>query len=489
MSLITWLIIIILVLNTTGAIFTVLREVRDISTTWAWLLVLIFLPIIGFGFYLFAGRGLSTKKLRRIQREYESGVKAFVSLQKHENARNKLLPPTDYTPAAKALTAFFLNTAQAPVLAHNQVQLYTDGEKKFAALFRDIESAKHYIYVEYYTIYNDELGNQFQQLLIKKAKQGVTVKVLYDAWGSMGASAKWWRRLTDVGGQVESYFSSKHPITDFRLNYRDHRKIVVIDDHVGYIGGFNVGDQYVSRKPKFGYWRDTHLRIIGNTIYALKIRFTMDWNATVGEKDEIAYNVEQDSPGGQSGEVMTAGSTPIQIVASGPDRPTQQIKLGYTKLITSATKSVWIQSPYLVPDDTVIDALVSAAMSSIDVRIMIPDMPDHPFIFRATQYYATYLARAGVKIYHYQHGFMHAKTVVVDDAIASVGSANFDIRSFKLNFEVNAFIYDRKVAGTLAEIFEADMKQSYLLTPAIIASQSRWLRFKQDFSRLLSPIL
>ncbi len=215
----------------------------------------------------------------------------------------------------------------------------------------------------------------------------------------------------------------------------------------------------------------------------------MDWNATVGEQDEIAYNVEQYSTENRSNESMTAGSTPIQIVASGPDRPTQQIKLGYTKLITSATKSVWIQSPYLVPDDTVIDALVSAAMSGIDVRIMIPDMPDHPFIFRATQYYATYLARAGVKIYHYQHGFMHAKTVVVDDAIASVGSANFDIRSFKLNFEVNAFIYDRKVAGTLAEIFEADMKQSYLLTPAIIASQSRWLRFKQDFSRLLSPIL
>ncbi len=167
---------------------------------------------------------------------------------------------------------------------------------------------------------------------------------------------------------------------------------------------------------------------------------------------------------------MTAGSTPIQIVASGPDRPTQQIKLGYTKLITSATKSVWIQSPYLVPDDTVIDALVSAAMSGIDVRIMVPDMPDHPFIFRATQYYANYLARSGVKIYHYQHGFMHAKTVVVDDAIASVGSANFDIRSFKLNFEINAFIYDRKIAGTLAEIFQADMAKSFYC-PEIISNQ------------------
>ena len=215
----------------------------------------------------------------------------------------------------------------------------------------------------------------------------------------------------------------------------------------------------------------------------------MDWNATVSKKDEIAYSVEQDSADSVTADSLTAGATPIQIVASGPDRPTQQIKLGYTKLITSANKSVWIQSPYLVPDDTVIDALVSAAMSGIDVRIMIPDMPDHPFIFRATQYYANYLTRAGVKIYHYEHGFMHAKTVVVDNAIASVGSANFDIRSFKLNFEINAFIYDRKVASSLGQIFEADMARSYLLTPELIAKQSSWLRFKQDFSRLLSPIL
>ncbi|MHA3066138.1 cardiolipin synthase [Lacticaseibacillus saniviri] len=484
MTTIMWIVVAILVLNTLGAIITVLREVRDISTTWAWLLVLIFLPVIGFGIYMFAGRGLSAKKVQQIQEQYVAGVDAFLALQKHENNRNRLLPPSDLSPASRELVNLFLNTDQAPVLGNNQLQIYTDGEKKFAALFRDIDAAKSFIYIEYYTIYADQLGHELQRHLVAKAKEGVTIKVLYDAWGSLGATAKFWRPLTDVGGQVETYFSSQHIFTDFRLNYRDHRKVVVIDDAVGYIGGFNVGDQYVSRDPKFGYWRDTHLRVQGDTVQALKVRFLMDWNATVKDDKQIAYSVkplENTEP--------SQLNTPIQIVASGPDNHHQQIKFGYTKMISSATESVWIQTPYLVPDDTVFDALTSAALSGIDVRIMVPDMPDHPFIFRATQYYANALTALGVKVYHYQNGFLHAKTMIVDGKIASVGSANLDIRSFKLNFEINAFIYDRQVAGQLRDIFEDDLKKSRLLTVEEINHQSRWLHFKQRFSRLLSPIL
>jgi len=484
MSTIFWIIALLLVINTVGAIFTVLREVRDISTTWAWLLVLILLPFIGFGIYLFAGRGLSAKKIRLIQGQYTDGISNFLDLQKRENARNRLLPETDLSLTSKEMINLFLTTDQAPVLAHNQVQIYTDGEKKFAALFRDIDAAKDYIYIEYYTIYNDQLGNELQRHLIDKAKQGVEVKVLYDAWGSLGATPKWWRALTDVGGQVESYFSSRHLFTDFRLNYRDHRKVVVIDDAIGYVGGFNVGDQYVSRDPKFGYWRDTHLRVVGDTVQALKIRFIMDWNATVATTRQLAYNVSLPEAHEQ-----WQHETPMQIVASGPDNPTQQIKMGYTKMIASATESIWIQSPYLVPDDTVFDALVSAALAGIDVRVMVPDMPDHPFIYRATQYYANALTRAGVKVYHYQNGFLHAKTVVVDGRIASVGSANFDIRSFKLNFEIVAFMYDRRMAQQLRSIYTEDLAHCYLQTEEMIRQQSHWLTFKQQFSRLLSPIL
>lgn len=484
MSGLAWFILIVLLVNTLGAIITVLGSHRDISTTWAWLLVLLFLPVVGFFFYLFAGRGLSARKLRQIQAEYTRGIAAFVTLQKHENTHGRLLPPKEKTPAAQALVGLLLNIAEAPILTNTDVTIFTDGPTKFAALFADIEAAHDYIFIEYYTIYNDALGNQLRDLLIQKAQAGVTVRVIYDAWGSMGASRRFWRPLVAAGGAVESYFSSQYLFLDFRLNYRDHRKLVIIDDHVGYIGGFNVGDQYVSRNQKFGFWRDTHLRLIGNTVMALKVQFTMDWNATVGLDQQLPYAVAA-MPLLKAPTMQNA----IQIVASGPDNPTQAIKSGYVKMINSATRSIWIQTPYLIPDDTVQDALISAALAGIDVRIMIPNMPDHPFIYRATQYYANALCAAGVKVYHYQKGFLHAKTVVLDHRIASVGTANLDIRSFKLNFEVNAFIYATPLAQQLTAIFEKDMQDALLLTPALIKQQSFWLRFKQYGSRLLSPIL
>lgn len=491
MSLVTTIITAILVINIIAAIFTVLRSVRDISTTWAWLLVLISLPVIGFAIYLFAGRGLSAKKVRAIKTEYRRGSKAFVAMQKHENTHDRLLPAAVSSTAAKELTTLFLNTASAPVLGDNSVKLYFDGKDKFAQLFADIEAAKDHVFVEYYTIYNDQLGNQLRDLLIKKAKEGVTVKVLYDAWGSLGAGRKFWAPLIATGAKAEAYFSSQHLITDFRLNYRLHRKIVVIDDAIGYIGGFNVGDQYVSRKQKFGFWRDTHLRIRGNTVYALKVQFLMDWNATVPDDQAAPYELDLAplSPENLAHSNIHLGQAPMQIVASGPDSDAQQIKYGYVKMIASATKSIQLQTPYLIPDDTAMDALITAALAGIDVQVMVPDMPDHPFIFRATQYYANYLSRFGIKVYHYQNGFLHAKTLVIDDAIASVGSANFDIRSFKLNFEVNAFIYDTDIAQQLSAAFDEDLKHSQFLSPQVIKGQGRWLRFKQYFSRLLSPIL
>ena len=481
MSLFTELFIIFLIVNTIGAIFTVLRSVRDIATTWAWLLVLIFLPGIGFVIYLFVGRRLSAKKMRLIQAEYAKASAAFVHLQKAANAKGRLVPTT--TKAGQELINLFLNLARAPLLHNGDVKLFYDGQAKFAALFADIEAAQSEILVEYYTIYPDALGTQLRDLLIKKAQQGVTVRVVYDAWGSMGASAKWWRPLIQAGGWAESYFSSKHLIADFRMNYRLHRKIVIIDDQIGYIGGFNVGDQYVSRSSKFGFWRDTHLRIVGNTVMALKIQFIMDYNATVSDGRQLPY------PSQPLAEAPLPTSGAMQIVASGPESAGQQIKFGYVKLISGATKSVWLQTPYLIPDDTVYDALMNAALSGIDVRVMIPDMPDHPFIFRATQYYATALTQVGVKVYHYQNGFLHAKTMVVDGHLASVGSANLDIRSFKLNFEANAFIYDDDLADQLQQAFIEDQKHARLLTMDAIHAQSHWLRFKQQFSRLLSPIL
>lgn len=484
MSILWFIIVAIIILNTIFAIITVFRQPRDISATWAWLLVLILLPVIGFILYMFTGRGLSRHKIFSLQTQIEDGLAAKIHVQKQENAAQRLLPPTELSTESTELVNLFLFLDKAPLTKNNHVEIITDGHEKFRLLFQDILAAKHSIHIEYYTIYNDRIGNQLMTLLKKKAAEGVEVNVIYDAWGSHGATKKWWSQLEKVGGHVEAFFSSKHSLTDFRLNYRDHRKIVVIDGEIGYVGGFNIGDQYLGRLPKFGYWRDTHLRILGEAVASLQIRFTMDWNATVGPEDKLSYD-ENYFPEVSS----TPGNVSMQIVSSGPNSDLEQIKMGYLKMITSATKSIWIQSPYLIPDDSIIDALRIASLSGIDVRIMIPDMPDHPFIYRATQYYARLLHNSNIKIYLYRNGFLHAKTFIVDEHIASVGTANLDIRSFKLNFEVNAFIYDQEVAKQLHDIFLNDLKHTDLLTNEMLQKQSQWLRFKQRFSRLLSPIL
>lgn len=484
MSFLWFTLITIFVLNTFFAIITVFRQPRDISATWAWLLVLILLPVVGFILYMFTGRGLSRHKIFSLQTQVEDGLAAKIHVQKQENAAQRLLPPTELSTESTELVSLFLSLDKAPLTKNNHVEIITDGHEKFRLLFRDILAAKSSIHIEYYTIYNDRIGNQLMKLLKQKAAEGVEVNVIYDAWGSQGATKKWWSQLEKVGGHVNAFFSSRHYLTDFRLNYRDHRKIVVIDGEIGYVGGFNIGDQYLGRLPKFGYWRDTHLRILGEAVASLQIRFTMDWNATVGPKDKLSYD-EKYFP-----EVSSApGNVSMQIVSSGPNSDLEQIKMGYLKMITSATKSIWIQSPYLIPDDSIIDALRIASLSGIDVRIMIPDMPDHPFIYRATQYYARLLHESNIKIYLYRNGFLHAKTFVVDEHIASVGTANLDIRSFKLNFEVNAFIYDQQVAHQLHDIFLNDLTHADLLTNEMLQKQSQWLRFKQRFSRLLSPIL
>ena len=264
-----------------------------------------------------------------------------------------------------------------------------------------------------------------------------------------------------------------------------HRKIVVIDGKIGWTGGFNVGDQYLSRSEKFGYWRDTHGRIVGTASFSLQEIFIRDWNASVkNESDQLDYEeryfvIEKD----------TGGQAEIQVVADGPENKIDILKSAFVKMILSADEKVWIQTPYLIPDDVMFNALVTAARSGVDVRIMIPNMPDHPFIYRATQYYANLLHKMGIKIYHYDNGFLHAKTIVMDDNLCSFGSTNQDIRSYELNFEVNAFVYDETLTKQMQQIFLADQEKCYVLTDEIIANQSYWLRFKQNFSRLLSPIL
>lgn len=485
MQIVNWIILAIVLLDWVAAIITVFHSPRNIAATWAWLLVLVVIPVFGFILYLFTGRGLGNTKLFRLRTADRIGLKEIIDAQRSTLPRLKRTDTDEITQHRAATVEMFRQLDNAPLIRRNAVEIITDGNDKFARMFADIKAAKHSIHIEYYTFYSDKIGTQLRDLLVQKAQEGVDVRVVYDAFGSHGTTNHWFKPLHDAGGKTIPFVTSRNAVVSFRLNYHDHRKIVVIDGKIGYTGGFNVGDQYLGRAPKFGYWRDTHLRIIGHGVQLLQVRFIMDWNSSVNQADRLAYDLKYfPAP-----DKEISGTTSMQLVTSGPDSTTEQIKLGYIKLINAARRRVWIQSPYLVPDDAVITALRMAAAAGIDVRIMIPCMPDHPFIYRATQYYANYLHQFGIKVYIYNNGFLHAKTMLVDDDMVSVGSANQDFRSYSLNFEVNTFMYDHSIVRQLADIFQSDMEESTELTDKMIDAQGRWLRFKQLFSRLLSPVL
>lgn len=478
-------------INIAFAIWTVFRSRRDIASTWAWLLVLSVFPIVGFILYLFVGRQMSHDEIFSIQDEQKLLQAKYLEKQKKLVEKHRLLPQQERLSRDRQLVNLFMSLNDSIATFDNKVHVFTDGKKKFAKLIDDINHATDHVYIEYYSFYSDNLGKRILAALEKAAERGVRVRVLYDLSGSHGTTYKFFNHLEELGGEAQAFVAApKAHFQTPRLNFHLHRKLAIIDGQIGYIGGFNIGDQYLGEAPKFGYWRDTHLRVVGQATMMMTVRFAMDWNTTCRKTHKKKIDLENEFNNFElHGPSDDPKAVPMQIVSSGPDNEDYSIRRGYESIISSARKYVYIQSPYLIPEDSVLEALVIAARSGIDVRIMIPCMPDHPFVYRATEYYARYLVNNGVKVYKYNNGFIHAKTMVSGSNIASVGSANMDYRSFRLNFEVNAFAYNEKLTAILKQDFIDDIKKSTLLTPEYFANQTRWRKFKQYFSRLLSPIL
>ncbi|MFC4598441.1 cardiolipin synthase [Cohnella hongkongensis] len=472
----------VLVLNMALASVIIFRERRDVGSTWAWLLVLYFIPLLGFALYLFLAQNYRKTRLfewKEIGRTgSDEAAKEQLALLSGDGFELR-------NPAARGfrdLIVMHLKAKRALYTENNEVELLLDGKMKFERLFRDIAEARQHIHIQYYILQKDELGTKLIRALAEKARSGVSVKLLYDELGSRRLSKRSLRELREAGGTAEAFFPSKFRLINFRLNYRNHRKLVIIDGKIGYVGGFNVGDEYLGLSPKFGYWRDAHLRVRGGAVRAMQTRFILDWNQA--SREDIRYH-----PSLYPEPEETGGTAGVQIVPSGPESRLEYIKNGYVKMISSAKRSILIQTPYFVPDAGYLDALRIAALSGVKVSIMIPDKPDHPFIYWATLSYIGGMLRAGVSVYLYRHGFMHAKTIVVDEEIASVGTANMDVRSFKLNFEVNAFVYDSDIAKKLADAFQEDIRVSEELTLEKYGQRSRLIRIKESVSRLLSPIL
>jgi cardiolipin synthase A/B len=467
---------VILLLNIFFGVSVVFFERKSPTSVLAWLMVLFFLPAIGFLLYLLFGQNYTRTRMFALKERGDRRLRALFEEQHGELADSRFRFDNPDAEAYRDTIFALLRNNRAFLTEKNRVDLYTDGREKFDALFAAIGEARHHIHLEYFIVNDDDLGRSVVRALAEKAREGVEVRLLFDALGTRAGkgSKKAFHELTDAGGQIGVFFPSF-----YRLNYRNHRKIAVIDGAIGFIGGFNIGDEYLGKGP-MGYWRDTAIRITGRAVSLLQLRFMLDWRFAAGESLEAS--------GQYFPQIEGTGTTPVQIVSGGPDTRWNPIKEGYIKLINSARESCYVQTPYFIPDDSVSDALRLAALSGVDVRLMIPCKPDHPFVYWATTSFAADLLDAGVRVYTYDNGFLHAKTVVVDGRAGSVGSANWDVRSFRLNFEANAFFYDSVVGSEMKRRFERDLAACTEITPERYAGRSTWIRIMESVSRLFSPL-
>lgn len=470
-----WIIIAYLV-SILCAISLIFIERKEATTTWAWLLILLVLPVVGFILYLMFGQNLSRQKIFK-EKKVTDEKKSKELLEKFKEEERNSRMSEEFI----ELIRMNYNHSGALYTNGNSIETFINGEDKFKALIEDIRSAKNFIHIEYYIFRLDELGKTIINELKKKVDEGVEVRLLADGMGSKSLRAKDIKYIRSLGIKFYLFFPGILPYVNTRLNFRNHRKIVVIDGKVGYVGGFNVGDEYINKGKQFDFWRDTHVRIKGRAVDELNKRFILDWDyASEGELNTYEKYFPKQTEEGDIG---------IQIISSGPDHKEEYIKNAYMKIINDAKKSVYIQTPYLVLDEPMKEALKIAALSGIDVRIMVPGEPDHFFMAWILSANMGELMEYGVKIYKYKKGFIHSKTIVADGKVASIGTANLDIRSFQLNFEINAIIFNCDFASKQEEIFNKDIEDSKLVTLEEYNNRGRAIRIKEALIRLIAPIL
>lgn len=472
----------LIIWNLLFAVIIVFFQRRDPKSVWAWLMLLYFIPIVGFLFYLLLGQDMRKRKMFRMK-EVEDHLNEAIRQQEHR-LRTKDPAKLDADISGYTdLIIYNLETSGAVLSDDNDIDIFTDGNEKFNALIEDLKQAEHFIHIQYYIIKNDVLFNRIKEVLVEKAAQGVEVRVLFDAMGCRSVRHRYWKELNGRGIMTAEFFPALFRRLQLRINYRNHRKIVVIDNRVAYVGGYNIGKEYIDLDKKFGHWRDTHLRIRGSAVLGLQLRFILDWNYAAKEnllqRPEL---FERITPG-------TRDFCEMQIISSGPDNTTEQIRDNYLRLITKAQKSIYIQTPYFIPDEAILNALMIAVHSGIEVNIMIPCMPDHPFVYWATYSYAGDLVMAGANCYIYRNGFLHSKGMIVDGKVFCYGTANMDIRSFALNFEVNALVFNQKKTLEMERIFREDLKVCKQITRDDYVARSLFVRMKEQVCRLLSPLL
>lgn len=459
----------------------IILENRNPSRTVAWLIVLNFLPIVGFIFYLIIGRNVRKRKLFRNKFISNTEViKKLATVQTHTWDESHFWQ-YPHLASKRRLLNLMVNISQSPFTLNNRSRVLKNGGETFREMMNELSKAKHHIHFQFYIIRHDATGNQFKQVLMDKARQGVKVRVIYDWVGCVWLDQQYITDLKDAGVEVVSFFPVIFPFLNNKLNYRNHRKIVVIDGKVAFVGGLNIGDEYISKSQFFGFWRDSHIRIEGEAVYLIQNIFIKDWFFVTNENivgDDYYPHLEE-----------RLGDELIQIASSGPDSDWESIWQMYFTIIATAQEKIYITSPYFIPDDSINMALKTAALSGIDVRILLPARPDHKIVFWGSRSYIQELLEAGVRFYLYQPGFVHAKILLVDGVVASIGTANVDIRSFQHNFEVNAILYNSNSVYKLEEDFFNDLLDSKELTLEEHLRRPWHFRVKESICRLLSPLL
>lgn len=471
----------------------IILENRDPARTVTWLLIFLLLPGIGLLIYIIFGRNIRKIKIFKTQKlandikeakifENLEEIRELVNLEQY-SIKNKTIENEeleDYP--KKRVISLLLNTGIFPFTTNNNVDVYVDGIQKFDNLIKDIKSAKHHIHLEYFIIKDSEIGRKIKDLLIEKSKRGVKIRILYDDVGCwrFWFNRKFFNEMKSHGIDIMPFLPAKFPIIGSKLNYRNHRKIVVIDGEIGYTGGINIGDEYIGKNKKFGYWRDTHIRLKGSSVYMLQMIFLIDWYYTT---KEVILNKKYFPKMDYCGDSM------VQVVASGPDSDWEAIHYAYFTAICQAKKSIYIETPYFIPDESILRALKSASLSGIDVRIIFPKIADHKMVNNASYSYFEDILKSGGKVYLYNKGFIHSKIVIIDDKIASSGSANMDLRSFMLNFEINAFIYDKDIIKVMTKDFFDDINQSEEINHEKFKNRSIIKKTRESIARLFSPIL
>ncbi len=448
----------------------------------AYLLFAVFIPAIGIGFYLLFGINYWTK--RRYNKKTVADEEILQQLKKNIVHYNEAAVPyedksvQEYT----ELAAMLVKDLGSPLTKNNTIKLLKNGEEKFPELLAAISNAKHHIHLEYYIYELDDIGTQIINLLIQKSKEGVEVRFIYDDFGSQSIKKGAEKKLKEAGVAVFPFHKVNFYLLANRINYRNHRKIVVIDGKTAFTGGINVADKYINNGKKKLYWRDTHVRIDGPAVYYLQYLFITDWNFCCPDtlKTSAMYFTVP---------APVASGSFVQIAASGPDSYLPSVLYSILQAIYLAKKEILITTPYFIPGDSIIDALSIAAMSGLSVKLLAPGISDSKVVNAASKSYYNKLLEAGVEIYLYQKGFIHAKTMVTDSMLTIVGTANMDYRSFELNFEVNALIYDSAIAAQMRTTFFEDLANAKQINKEEWLSRPWYQQLPEKLARLFSPVL